>query len=374
MASPKNEAFIDLEESLTGKLVREWNKSVSKTLEVIERAIKNKDWEFAHKMADTLNFESVNRNTKLIDTIGAAAVVLGASRHEGEVEDSGVVAEFPQEAVENSTALYLRMMHENATEAVKLMAHITIESIHQKKIEDAEVIEKSAVDFNLTATVSRMGDDMFALASNMTVSRLNTFGFMVEASMRGITTYQIDEVLDSRTCPVCQIMHGQTFEVSTALGHTQMLLNTSDPDALKGLAPWPKQDKASVSKLGKMNPQDMTNAGFDVPPYHPRCRGIVTVAGTVTETTTNQSKLGDNAFFFSGLKRPTNITNMLFGDQTALDLEAKALLGVNAGGSGAVLSSDFLVGVAIGITVEEIMSQGYTQAEAEAIYRDSGGI
>ena len=51
------------------------------------------------------------------------------------------------------------------------------------------------------------------LGAQLTTSRLVSLGFLSEAQKLGVSKYQVDEVLDDRTCPVCEYMNGKTFDV-----------------------------------------------------------------------------------------------------------------------------------------------------------------
>ena len=122
----------------------------------------------------------------------------------------------------------------------------------------------------------KVGDDVIDIAASLQSSRLASYGFLTEAIMKGAGTYVISEQLDSRTCPVCEQMHGQTFEVAPAVSKLDGILRVDDPQALMYLAPWPKQDKESIETLKGMSAEELVDAGYDTPPYHPRCRGMLT--------------------------------------------------------------------------------------------------
>lgn len=142
--------------------------------------------------------------------------------------------------------------------------------------------EASLAD-RLNDAVMGTGKAVIDLGANLTTSRLVTFGFLSEAKERQITTYQVAEVLDGHTCPVCKYMHGKTFDVAQEYTRILQTLTTQDPQELKSIAPWPKQSKAGLRDLNGMSLKSMQSAGFGSPPYHPGCRGLVVNAGTVTE-------------------------------------------------------------------------------------------
>lgn len=124
---------------------------------------------------------------------------------------------------------------------------------------------------NLNALVS--------ISANLTISRVITYGFLIEASANGIVEFEVSEILDERTCPVCELMNGQNFAVERALARTAEIITVTDPAELRSKAPWPKQDAASLEELRALDSEDLQTMGFDTPPYHPFCRGIVVEVG-----------------------------------------------------------------------------------------------
>ena len=121
------------------------------------------------------------------------------------------------------------------------------------------------------------------VGANLTTSRLVSFGFLAEATKSGVDEYQINEVLDTKTCPVCQYMHGKTFRVQNEYGRLLQALSTSDPQELKTISPWPSQSKAGLKDLYDMDPGEMQGAGYGSPPFHPGCRGMLVQVGEVSE-------------------------------------------------------------------------------------------
>lgn len=126
------------------------------------------------------------------------------------------------------------------------------------------------------ATLS--GKTLFDAAANLTTTRLISFGFLSQAKGKH-DSYQINEVLDDRTCPVCMFMHGKTFPVLPEYAKVLMALGTTDPATLKAYNPWPKQDKASIKALHGMSDSELYAASFTGPPFHPRCRGFLSLIG-----------------------------------------------------------------------------------------------
>ena len=135
----------------------------------------------------------------------------------------------------------------------------------------------------LNAAVLSGGSAPIDLAANLTTSRLISLGFLAEAIHRKEDTYTVNEVLDGRTCSVCRYMHGRTFKTQQQYDCVVQQLSTSDPNALRSLAPWPDQSAAGLQTLYSMSAGDMQGAGYGSPPYHPGCRGFLALVGSVEE-------------------------------------------------------------------------------------------
>ena len=100
------------------------------------------------------------------------------------------------------------------------------------------------------------------LGASLTTSRLVSLGFLSEAQKAGASKYQVDEVLDDRTCPVCEYMNGKTFDVDDQFGRIVQQLSAADPQALKDLAPWPGQSKDDLQELYAQSPEELQGSGL----------------------------------------------------------------------------------------------------------------
>ena len=142
---------------------------------------------------------------------------------------------------------------------------------------DESVAETSVATLDdLFDAVAAQGTDVLSTAASLMVSRLSSFGFLVEAQEQGIERYEISAVLDEHTCPVCEVMDGQIFDVTDGVAHAAAIMDAEDPDSLRSLAPWPSQSKASVADLADSDTQDLVDSGLALPPYHPQCRCLAT--------------------------------------------------------------------------------------------------
>lgn len=128
------------------------------------------------------------------------------------------------------------------------------------------------------------GDKYLQLVSSLHTTRLAAWGFTVEADLTGVEEYQVNEQLDSKICPVCEEMHGKTFPVSEARrALDQILLVDDNPEVIRAVQPWPKQNKAAVARLASMSAEEIVQSNWHVPPYHPNCRGQLVAVGDIPD-------------------------------------------------------------------------------------------
>lgn len=172
-------------------------------------------------------------------------------------------------------------------------------TLQQSKVVKSEYVEKAARPRILKPFASFMDDSgkaFFNLASSLHTSRVSAYGFTAEAHALGLEEYQINEQLDNRTCPVCAQMHGKKFRVSDARTLLDSVILIDDPEQIKDLHPWPKQDKASVAELSKMTTDELVSNRWHVPPFHPGCRGLLARVGKVPSAEQVVTGTADSAY------------------------------------------------------------------------------
>jgi DNA topoisomerase IB len=119
------------------------------------------------------------------------------------------------------------------------------------------------------------------LTASLHTSRLSSYGFVAEARALGVEEYAISEQLDSRICPICKIMHGKRFKVASAKSALSDIFSVQTQDDLRSLQPWPKQSKREVAKFAAMSNDELVARNWHIPPFHPRCRGLLVHVGKV---------------------------------------------------------------------------------------------
>ena len=119
------------------------------------------------------------------------------------------------------------------------------------------------------------------VANAATVARVQ--GQMRSFIDYGVTTYEIVNPRDSRTCEPCVHMDGKTFSVRQGAETMEGSLAAKTPDQVKSAQPWMdiKQIQAISPEAGKAGPGDaakLAEARFCLPPFHFKCRCTVDIS------------------------------------------------------------------------------------------------
>jgi SPP1 gp7 family putative phage head morphogenesis protein len=112
----------------------------------------------------------------------------------------------------------------------------------------------------------------------------------------GVTIYTIVAVMDERTSDICRAMHGREFRVEKAVRRLESIVEQGEHD-LDKISPWPTMDGIQKLIAGKDFAEAnaaLQDEGFDLPPYHGRCRTtyIVSRETIQTQEVTEEPKAG----------------------------------------------------------------------------------
>jgi hypothetical protein len=127
-------------------------------------------------------------------------------------------------------------------------------------------------------------------ANSYTVARIH--GQMRSFSEIGITSYEISNPGDKRTCSRCAHFDGKVFRTENGVEQIVKELSLKDPKKIKEVHPWPSlsEIKKISSKGGFISGSDglrdsekLAKAGLSLPPYHFKCRCTVDIS---TESST----------------------------------------------------------------------------------------
>lgn len=298
----KIEAYIDLEKSLQALFDPRWAKIQKRVVKQIAAAIEEHDLQKVTQIVDTINTSLLYAGqTRKIENLLKTGLVFGGSLINGNTVGLEVVSNKDALAMVPIATNQLKIQLDQAMItvrkrflqlAVKLDERLTYEENFDaeadlKKTADGGVAVQKINRINLPQALNRgagnIGGAMTGVASSLQMSRMSNYGFLAEADSRGVTTYTVNEQLDSRICPVCRRMHGKTFSVKSAFAKLDTQIRITDPSDLKLLAPFPKQSKAGLAELDSLSSEQLRARGFDTPPYHPHCRGLLKEAKSVPE-------------------------------------------------------------------------------------------
>lgn len=282
--------FRKLDEALAASMAADWNKQVTRLVDRINRHIENGDFDFAEREVSNFDLRKIyDANKKQVRNVGMMAILFGPSQFGVEPEETSFKRAPPQLGVAcDQFRIILGSFNERIRKDARFLISQKALDAAQNPVEPETDSVRDLFKADLAAStrvrpftsfagprLAGKGNGILRMTSALHTSRLAAWGATTEARLRKIEFYEVNEVLDNRTCPICQAMHGKRFPVKSAHTRLDGLLKNTDPGAMATLNPWPKQDKASIDRFQKMKPASLIKAGWDTPPYHPNCRGIL---------------------------------------------------------------------------------------------------
>lgn len=120
-------------------------------------------------------------------------------------------------------------------------------------------------------------EQYFELLAANAATTARSFGQLRSFVDLGITSYEVVNPTDARTCPVCGMMVGKVFNVSHGTAIMESEMAATDPAGVRVAHPWMgiTQLRGIAVGPGPQGPADadaLAKAGFAIPPYHGRCR------------------------------------------------------------------------------------------------------
>lgn len=332
----ENEAFIDLEQMLHVRTDFLWRKQWMETEKQLNRLANEDKWHEAAQIAQNINLNDVVMELEgLARTLAEAALFLGASRIV-EPEDAVFAGNPDERLIENAVEQWKVVLERNATVALQTQAEIQLADMERDRAEKKmNRVVKASPDLS---RVGRQGTQFSSAAAALMISRMSTAGFMQQAQASGIQTYRVSEVMDSATCGVCSLMHNKTYPVSSGVALSGAIMNMTDPESIRGVAPFPSQSKANVKAMGSMSQGQLISAGHNLPPYHPNCRGIATleVKNSGASLNVGVGVFGSRLVDTNDLT-PDQLGARMFGEFDDAD---GAMLDAVLGGGGALIFGD----------------------------------
>jgi len=108
------------------------------------------------------------------------------------------------------------------------------------------------------------------LLSNHIVTRSREFGRTSAYQKADISYLRISAVVDHRTSLICLELNGKIVPVSWNIKLRDKLINSKNPEDVKKIAPWMKDEEIEKKIVGKKVKNMPKHIGM--PPYHAKCR------------------------------------------------------------------------------------------------------
>jgi hypothetical protein len=390
-------AFLAIERSLADKLVKGWAKISRPLLWEIWNSLRQGNKAKAVELANSIDLDPiVTANAGYGGYFSNAALLFGATRVTRDPRLTQIARGKHEHVIRNALTLLRRAVVNNVEEAIRraLLTKIaewdTVNLVTHFGPRDDEAlavvgdvprVRKANLGEYVEPFVSFQGDifstgeNLLQLTSALHTSRLSAFGFTVEADVRGLTQYRISAQLDKRTCPVCATLDGRVFDVSDAASLLRDALGADNPDDLKNIQPWPPQDRRSVEEIASLSDDELVERGWNVPPFHPWCRCILTPVGEGAGTEQTPSAIAarsvdepiDQELIADQTPFTDRVLSTIRGErlaEMARPLASRTLTEINyareamAGAAGAKAADIW----------RDLKRQGYTTEELEAIF------
>ncbi len=272
--------FLRIERRLTNALRSKWNKLALNFAIRVNRLAEKGDFTRARMLADTFTMAPVlSGNKKVISDVTRSAMLFGAANTGTRPSAALIKNNYPDEEHDLLIEQLATQITISATRQAREALHRDIDKLELEyaKVEKA-TRSRIIIPFQSFAD---NGDKSLQLLSSLHSSRVSSQGFLAEARLEGYTQYQVNEQLDTLICPVCEVMHGKTFEVAQAQSLLSSVIRETDPNLIAAKQPWPSQKPDDVKALSNFSNEEIYSKGYHLPPYHPNCRGLIVPVGTI---------------------------------------------------------------------------------------------
>ncbi len=339
---PPLETFIELELALGKLLHRRWERAAAKAWPAISASWARDDFQTAIEQIG-----AIQQEPHTVPEIRKARVLCNAMLAYGAsfVSEARGKKWIGPQMDHEPTNLMLRQMETLAVEDAPAFAVRTARAEIKRQAKEKEggpealflqLVAKEDIPSSYQARNVIMSGGRWSsdLTANLVTSRLVNYGSLDGMVDEGIRTYQLKATLDARTSHICRTLDGRTFTVREGFRRVEAALRTEDGATLREVHPWIPNNMAET--LPKLSRREMTEQGWLVPPFHPRCRTIVIPAAF------NEVDVED---LFDDIADPADV---LFGRRTGSLLSngwVRAAIGVTLTGAtvvGSIVLFDLL--------------------------------
>lgn len=276
-------AFLDIEHAINVPIITAWRRYWATVSAPLTRAINVKNWTEVEKLVDAIATEHlVLDHAKHLTMMATAAYLLGVSRVKD--IDGHVLTPENYKTIDRGVVQWGLTVGRNLSARLRHKLHLKLALLEHKVESKRHIFKKSEVEQELEddpeiwddveelmEDSADFGVSFASLAGSLITSRVSNYGALSEMYSAGITEYRISEILDKDTCDWCESIDGRIFKVSDGVRQASAVMDVEDPDSMAEIAPWPDQDEADDDT----DTHDLVDSGYQLPPYHPFCRGIV---------------------------------------------------------------------------------------------------
>lgn len=296
--------YIDIEQALMKRLLEAWRPYAAEAFVAINAAMVAKEWDKARDLAGRVDLAEIGAaNKEWIKANLYTAAKFGASLSNTNYPLALTVGQYDNLLNRIYRVFGMYLSYAGTTRVYeRIIQSITDAEAESRKAEKAEVETATPRYVKEFVSFAAEGDRALKLISSLHTSRLAAWGFTAEAEVMGYERYQLVAVLDNRTSEFCRMIDGRTFEVAAARKKLDEVLSAQDPEDLRTLQPWPKQDQKSIGEFMEMGEDELAAEGLMIPPFHPHCRTILAKIGKdyrITKPTENVEE-GDTTIVAEG--------------------------------------------------------------------------
>lgn len=263
--------YLQLETNLSQRLRKSWAELAAGTHTELQTLMAAGDFEAARGLVEGIDLSPVAKeNSEYIKYTLWGFAVLGASN----ANDKPIIkGGWFDKTLGHATDMLVQSIALNSSDRVRMEALQSIARAEEeftltKKADKARYVE----DF---VSFIQEGDESMQLVSSLHSTRLTVWGFTAEADFLGIQKYRLNAQMDGRTSVYCRHINGKIFEVQDATSSIHTILQAQDPEDLRTLQPWPKQDLKSMEEIRGLNTAQLVERNLHIPPFHPRCRTML---------------------------------------------------------------------------------------------------
>lgn len=263
------EAFAAITDSLARRVRQIYHENLAEYARRVADAIFDGDTITAALV--TFDYDGVVDPTiEAMQAFGMSAGLFGVESVEGDGVTDDVVWLLP--VASQYSAEGLAQFHRSQT-------LVTIRNIVRESVDielGTQTFTRTKLRANLVTSMSATTDRAVAFVSDLHNVRMSALGGLSYLNAVDRKRWRRSEILDDVTCPVCKELHGKTFAVAESYQRVVAAVNEPFPEVLQELNPWPPQNADAIKELQKMRNVDIQSRGWELPPAHPRCRGLVT--------------------------------------------------------------------------------------------------